>query len=70
MKNFHLPLPDEVCDELKLEANRRRLPATTRARQAIQAWLAVRKKSSRKQAIETYAAEMAGTELVRPGTCP
>jgi hypothetical protein len=33
------------------------------ATQAIQAWLATRKKSSRKQAIVSYAAEMAGTEF-------
>jgi hypothetical protein len=63
MKNFHLPLPDKVYDELKLEANRSGLPATTMATQAIQAWLATRKKSSRKQAIVAYAAEMAGTEF-------
>jgi hypothetical protein len=32
------------------------------ARQAIQAWLAARKKTARKQAIAAYAAKMAGTE--------
>jgi hypothetical protein len=33
------------------------------ARQAIQSWLAARRKAARKQAIADYAAEQAGTEL-------
>ncbi len=63
MKNFHLPLPDEIYDQLKLEAHRSRKPATSMARQAIQTWLAARKKLARKQAIAAYAAEMGGTEF-------
>ena len=65
MKNFHLPLPDQIYDELKseAEAERSRMPATSMARYAIQTWLAARKKAARRQAIAVYAAEMAGTEF-------
>lgn len=63
MKNFDLPLPDQVYDELKSEAQRSRMPATSMARHAIQAWLAARKKVARKHAIASYAAGMAGTEF-------
>jgi hypothetical protein len=63
MKNFHLPLPDQIYDELKSEAERNRMPATSMARYAIQTWLAARKKTARRQAIAAYAAEMAGTEF-------
>jgi hypothetical protein len=63
MKNFHLPLPDQVYDQLKTEAQRSRMPATSMARHAIQTWLVARKKAARRQAIAAYAAEMAGTEF-------
>ncbi len=63
MKNFHLPLPDQVYDALKTEAQRSQMPATSMARQAIQSWLAARRKAARKQAIVDYAAENAGTDL-------
>jgi hypothetical protein len=63
MKNFHLPLPDHIYDQLKTEAERSRMPATSMARHAIQALLAARKKAARKQAIAAYAAEMGGTEF-------
>lgn len=63
MKNFHLPLPDEVYDDLKTEAERSQMPATSMARQAIQAWLMARKKIARNRAIKAYAVKMAGTEF-------
>jgi hypothetical protein len=63
MKNFHLPLPDQLYDELKSEAERIGVPATSTARHAIKTWLSARKKAARKQAIAAYAAEMAGTEF-------
>ncbi len=63
MKNFHLPLPDEVYEDLKMEAERSRIPATSMARQAIQTWLTARKKATRDRAIKAYAAKMAGTGL-------
>jgi hypothetical protein len=63
MKNFHVPLHDQTYESLQLEAQRSQLPATSVARQAIQAWLAARKRAERKRAIAEYAAEMAGTEM-------
>ena len=63
MKNFHLPLPDQIYDELKAEAERSRMAATSMARYAIQTWLAARKKTARRQAIAAYATEMAVTEF-------
>ena len=55
MKNFHLPLPEETYAELKAEAQRNRIPATSMARHAIQSWLAVRQKAQRRNAIAAYA---------------
>jgi hypothetical protein len=61
MKNFHIPLPEGTYAELRTEAERVRLPATTVAREAIAFWLRARKKIERQNAIAAYAAEMAGT---------
>ena len=63
MKNFHLPLPEQVYEQLRAEAQRSQIPATSMARHAIQSWLAARKKTARKEEIAAYAAEMAGTEF-------
>ena len=63
MKNFHIPLPDGTWSDLKAEAERSRLPATSVAREAIRWWLRVRKKASRNAAIAAYAAKLAGTEV-------
>jgi hypothetical protein len=63
MKNFHLPLPERTYAELRTEAERVQLPATTVAREAIAFWLRARKKAERQNAIAAYAAEMAGTPL-------
>ncbi|MBI3695297.1 MAG: hypothetical protein HY238_10745 [Acidobacteria bacterium] len=63
MKNFHLPLPEGTYDELRAEAERAQLPATTVAREAISSWLRARKKTARRQAVMEYAARMAGTRF-------
>ena len=47
MKNFHLPLPEATYAELRTEAERVQLPATTVAREAIVFWLRARKKAER-----------------------
>ena len=39
MKNFHLPLPERTYTELRAEAERTQVPATTLAREAIDWWL-------------------------------
>ena len=63
MKNFHLPLPEGTYAELRAEAERSRLPATTVAREAISAWLRARKKAARRKAVMEYATDMAGTHF-------
>lgn len=63
MKNFHLPLPEQTYGELREEAERRGVPATALARQALQEWLKARKKVATRRAIAAYASEMAGTEF-------
>ncbi|MBI5283342.1 MAG: hypothetical protein HY858_16780 [Candidatus Solibacter usitatus] len=61
MKNFHLPLPDQTYADLRAEAERAQVPATTLAREAIDAWLRQQWRNARHEAIAAYAAEMAGT---------
>jgi hypothetical protein len=63
MKNFHLPLPDETYSNLRAEAERVQIPATRLAREAIDSWLRQQLRKSRHDAIVSYAAEMAGTNL-------
>lgn len=63
MKNFHLPLPEATYTELRAEAERAQLPATTIAREAIAVWLRARRKTARRRAVMQYAAQMAGTRL-------
>jgi predicted transcriptional regulator len=63
MRNFHLPLPDEVYQGLRQEAERSSKPATVLARQAIELWLRRRRKLERHRAIAEFAAENAGTSL-------
>jgi hypothetical protein len=63
MKNFHLPLPEQTYSQLRAEAERTQVPATTLAREAIDAWLRYQARKARHHAIAAYAAEMAGTDL-------
>lgn len=63
MKNFHLPLPEQIYTLLRAEADRTQVPATTLAREAIDSWLKDRARKARHDAIAAYAAEMAGTTL-------
>lgn len=63
MKNFHVPLPEQTYDQLKAEAEKSRLPATTLAREAIDAWLKQQQRKARHDSIHAYALEMAGTDL-------
>jgi predicted transcriptional regulator len=63
MRNFHLPLPDEVYRDLREEAERSSRPATALARQAIELWLYHRRKVARHEAIAAFAAEHAGSQL-------
>jgi predicted transcriptional regulator len=63
MRNFHLPLTDEVYDSLRQEAARCNRPATAIARQAIELWLKQRRKTARNEAISAFAAAHSGTAL-------
>jgi hypothetical protein len=63
MKNFHLPLPEQIYDELRAEAKRAQQPATTVAREAISGWLRARRKVARRKAVMEYAAGVAGTSV-------
>ena len=68
MKNFHLPLPNPTYEELRQEAEREGRPATAVAREAIESWLALRRKLELHEEIAVYAAAARGTEadLDRP----
>ena len=63
MKNFHVPLPEQTYADLRAEAERMQIPATTLARQAVDWWLRQQYRKAKHDAIAAYAAEMAGTHL-------
>ncbi len=63
MRNFHLPLPEETYAMLREAAARAQTPATVLAREAIDDWLRGQTRKARHDAIASYAAEMAGTDL-------
>lgn len=63
MKNFHLPLPEQTYADLRAEAERMQVPATTLAREAVDWWLRQQVRRTRRDKIAAYAAEMAGTPL-------
>jgi len=61
LRNFHLPLPEDVYEALRDEAAAVKQPATVIARRAIETWLHERKRAAVREAIAAYAAEHAGT---------
>jgi predicted transcriptional regulator len=63
MKNFHVPLPDQTYANLRAEAERIQVPATTLAREAVESWLRQQARLARHDAIAAYAAEAAGTPV-------
>jgi predicted transcriptional regulator len=63
MKNFHVPLPDETYDDLRIAAERSKVPATVLAREAIDFWLRQQLRKARHDAIAAYAAEKAGSSF-------
>jgi predicted DNA-binding protein len=71
--NLHVPLPEPLHDRLRAEAKRSGRPATTLAREAIEAWIEERQRQAVHEAIAEYAGEMAGSpadldeELERAG---
>jgi hypothetical protein len=63
MKNFHVPLPDETYERLKVAAAQSKMPATALGREAIDFWLRRRLREARHNAIAAFAVEAAGTSL-------
>ena len=61
-QNFHLPLPDAVYRRLRKEADRRRVPATTLAREAVEVWLEKAHWDALHAEIAQYAQQQAGTK--------
>jgi hypothetical protein len=61
LRNFHVPLPEDLYIELRAEAERSGQPATVLARDAIQLWLQHRQKIALHEAIADYAAQHAGS---------
>lgn len=62
-RNFHVPLPDPLYRELRAQAQRAKVPATTVAREAIEAWLKDRAQEALSDAIAAYATRWAGSEI-------
>jgi predicted transcriptional regulator len=63
LSNFHLPLPPDLHELLHAEAKRSGQPATALAREALQSWLAQRRKERLHEEIAAWAAEHAGGGL-------
>lgn len=61
MRNFHLPLPEDVYRALRDQAAALEQPATVVAREAIEAWLRENRRTLLREAIACYAAQHAGT---------
>jgi hypothetical protein len=61
LRNFHVPLPDDLYKQLQAEAKRSQHPTTALARDAIMWWLQQRRKAALHEAICAYAAQYAGT---------
>jgi hypothetical protein len=60
-RNFHLPLPADLYEELRREAGKRGRPATAVARQAIEMWLRRARASELHEEIAAYARKHAGS---------
>ena len=61
VRNFHVPLPDDLYDKLREEAGRSGSPATQLVRRAIEVLLEQRQRAALNDAIALYAAKHAGT---------
>jgi predicted transcriptional regulator len=61
LRNFHVPLPPNVYDQLRQEAERTNQTATSIVRQAIEYWLKQQKKAEERRQLAEYVEAMAGT---------
>jgi len=62
MRTFHLPLPEPLHEALKAEAREALRPATELVREALEDWLAARRRERLAGEILAYAEAVAGTE--------
>lgn len=63
LRNFHVPLPEDLYSKLRSESERSKIPATAMVRHAIENWLHQREKAALKEAIANYAVQHAGTAV-------
>jgi len=61
-RNFHLPLPEDIYNDLRTESRRTKQPATRIARQAIENWLKNRRRAELHASIASYAEKHAGSD--------
>jgi hypothetical protein len=72
-KNFHLPLPDALYEELRTAARELDQPATKLAQELVRVGLVEWRRTRRRQQIAMYARQVAGShddldpELERAG---
>ena len=75
-KNFHLPLPEALYDELRVAARDAGQPATRLAQELMRAGLDEWRRARRRREIAAYARQVAGSredldpELERAGIKP
>ena len=63
MRTFHLPLPDDLHDALRREAELAHRTATEVAKEALVAWLETRRQQRLAEDIQRFATATAGTEM-------
>ena len=63
MRTIHLPLPEHLHEALRAEATVEHRPATQILRQALEDWLARRRKERLTAEIQAFAGAAAGTAL-------
>jgi len=63
LSNFHVPLPPDLHEMLRDEAERSGMPATALAREALQSWLTQRRRQRLHEEIAAWAKDHAGTDL-------
>jgi predicted transcriptional regulator len=63
MRTFHVPLPEHLHEALRAGAGERRRPATQILRQALEDWLAARRRERVAAEIRAYTEAMAGTAV-------
>lgn len=60
-RNLHVPLPDNLYRQLRIEAQRSNRPATEIAREAIDRWLAEQRRLLIHESVREYALDLAGS---------